>query len=56
MNHNDIRQQDKMMNKVMIGTFTVLFTLLALIGLYGVWPFTLLRVRERGHGGCSNSI
>lgn len=38
MQQNKIMQHDKMMqqNKVIIGTFSLLFTLVALIGLYWV--------------------
>ncbi len=36
MDHDDLIQQNRIMNKVMICTFGVLLTLLALIGLYGV--------------------
>lgn len=33
MNYNDLVEQNKMMNKIMISTFVVLIILLALIGL-----------------------
>jgi len=39
MEENDLIQQNKFMNKVMLSTFTVLLVLLALIGLLN-WDFS----------------